>query len=344
MFTFKFINSGIINHAKTLCNSLTVLQKSIRHCTVRRALLYVPGNERLKIEKAFTYSADCIALELDVCDEERRAAATGTVTEFLNEGNVTKVEPECCIKINSIQSTMKFQSDMDVILSCKNLPPAIILPGVDCCEHLEIFAEYLWKKLLERPEDDRGPINLLLLISSPKAFVYLSDICKKLHDLATMAPIVPSALIFDCETYLSLTGSTRSEHRLEIMYVRQKLVVVAKAFGMQAIDKVSLNPQTSGDPLIECREGVSLGYTGKQVKHPNHIGIVQSEFIPSRSKIVEASKTIERIENMVKEKEAAMFDRLPIDLAALKVAKYTMEVAKAAGKIESGSPRKIIIS
>lgn len=59
---------------------------------------------------------------------------------------------------------------------------------------------------MERPEDSRGPVELLLVIGSPKAFLYLTEICQKAQDLATMAPIVPSALIFDSDSFVEKLG------------------------------------------------------------------------------------------------------------------------------------------
>lgn len=57
-------------------------------------------------------------------------------------------------------------------------------------------------------------------------------------------------------------GVRKTSHGLEFLYAREKLVLTAKAFGMQAIDIVCRNPEVNTEFENECKEGEALGYTG----------------------------------------------------------------------------------
>lgn len=57
--------------------------------------------------------------------------------------------------------------------------------------------------MTERPENDRGPINLIMFIESAKAIMNLKEICQKAEDLATMAPIKPVALVLGADDLLA---------------------------------------------------------------------------------------------------------------------------------------------
>ena len=49
------------------------------------------------------------------------------------------------------------------------------------------------------------------------------------------------------------------------MYARQKIIVHAKAFGMQAIDLVHINYKDLEGLRLQSIEGAQMGFTGKQV-------------------------------------------------------------------------------
>ena len=65
------------------------------------------------------------------------------------------------------------------------------------------FAEKVWKKLTERPENERGPLNLIMFIESAKAVMNMKELCQKAEDLSTMAPIKPVALVLGADDLLA---------------------------------------------------------------------------------------------------------------------------------------------
>lgn len=59
-----------------------------------------------------------------------------------------------------------------------------------------------------------------------------------------------------------VSGSTSSKDTHDILYARQKIIVTAKAFGLQAIDLVYIDFQDDGGLRQQSKEGASMGFTG----------------------------------------------------------------------------------
>lgn len=68
--------------------------------------------------------------------------------------------------------------------------------------------------------------------------------------------------------------------------------MAAKAFDLQAIDMVDINYKDLNTLKLHCEEGMRMGYTGKQVIHPDQVPIVQTAFLPSEKQVLWATDLI----------------------------------------------------
>lgn len=59
-----------------------------------------------------------------------------------------------------------------------------------------------------------------------------------------------------------ISGATSSKDTQDILYARQKIIVTAKAFGLQAIDLVYIDFRDGEGLLRQSREGAAMGFTG----------------------------------------------------------------------------------
>ena len=55
----------------------------------------------------------------------------------MDEGPVSKSDPEWCVRINCVQTGELCEKDIDVLLSAKHLIPTIALPKVEEVDHLQ---------------------------------------------------------------------------------------------------------------------------------------------------------------------------------------------------------------
>lgn len=65
------------------------------------------------------------------------------------------------------------------------------------------------------------------------------------------------------ELILLILGARRSKTAIELLYARQRLVLVAKAFRLQAVDLVNIEYQNLQGLKVESEEGARMGYTGE---------------------------------------------------------------------------------
>src|SRR5574339_354725 len=93
----------------------------------RRALLYMPGDDRRKIEKATTLGVDCICMDLeDGVAITRKVEARAVVAQAMKELDFGSSER--CIRINSFGSGFdKFALAAAVAAN----PVAIVVPKIE---------------------------------------------------------------------------------------------------------------------------------------------------------------------------------------------------------------------
>lgn len=287
----------------------------------RRALLYMPGDDRRKIEKATTLGVDCICMDLeDGTAVNKKAEARKVIAQAMRELDFGKSER--CIRINSVDSGFE-KDDLPAALAAR--PDTIVLPKVESAEQVgwvsgEIESYELSNGL------PVGGIRLLAGLETAKGVLNLKEIAgadKRLE-----------ALIFGGEDFAASVGATRSSAATELLYARQAVVTVCAAYEIQAIDIVYIDFRDTEGLRQEAFQGADWGFVGKQIIHPNQVDPVQEAFTPSEDAIDYARRVVETFEASQKEgKGAYALDGKMIDLPLLKSAQNVLERAKAAGKL-----------
>jgi citrate lyase beta subunit len=286
----------------------------------RRALLYMPGDDRHKIEKALTLGVDCICMDMEDgvalnCKAEARAGIAAALHE-LDFGHSEKLA-----RINAAGSGLETE-DIEAVLPFR--PDGVVLPKVERMEQIQWASEKI--KAAELANGWRlHSIRLLAGIETPKGILNLKEIASQ--------PRL-EALIFGGEDYAASVGATRTPGAEELLYARSAVVTACAAYGLQAIDMVSVNFRDLQALRREARFGAQLGYTGKQVIHPNQVAPVQEVFTPDDSAIESARRLVEAFE-MQQAKGAGAFalDGRMIDRPLIQAAQGVLERARAAGKI-----------
>jgi citrate lyase subunit beta-like protein len=85
---------------------------------------------------------------------------------------------------------------------------------------------------------------------------------------------------------------------------------------------------------VQATQGVKMGFSGKQVIHPNQVQPVQKAFTPSDEQIKEAQAIVEAFNAHQAEGRGAFAeDGKMIDAPLVKSTQALLERARAAGKI-----------
>lgn len=286
----------------------------------RRALLYMPGDDWKKITKALTLGVDCICMDMeDGVAVSQKAAARATIAKALQELDFGSSEK--LARINAVGSGWE-SDDIEAVLPFR--PDGIVIPKVEALEQIE----WAGKKIAAAEERfgwPSGSIRVLVGVETARGILNLKEIAS--HPRL-------DAIIFGGEDFAASIGATRTREAVELLYARQAVVTACAAFGLQAIDIVTIDFKNLDLLRAEAEFGAQLGYTGKQVIHPAQVEPVQAAFTPDDEAIAQAKRIVAGFEASQSEGRGAFaLDGKMIDMPLLKNAQKVLERAKAAGKV-----------
>ncbi|CAG0993417.1 (S)-citramalyl-CoA lyase [Anaerolineae bacterium] len=296
-----------------------MMKDEIRIMHSRRALLYMPGDNWKMITKSITLGVDSICMDMeDGTAVNKKAEARLTIAKALGELDFGASEK--LARINSVGSGWE-KDDIESVLPYR--PDGIVIPKVESYDHVEWAA-----KIIEAAELKYGwPMNsirILIGVETAKGILNLKEIAA--HPRL-------DAIIFGGEDFAASIGATRTKDAVELLYAREAVVVACAANDLQAIDIVTIDYKDLEALKIESQFGAGLGFSGKQIIHPNQVPVVQEAFTPSEDAIAYARRIVETFEASQKEgKGAYALDGKMIDMPLLKNAQKVLARAKAAGK------------
>jgi citrate lyase beta subunit len=289
---------------------------------LRRALLYMPGDSRRKIEKALTLDVDCICVDLeDGVALSQKALARASVRAALAALDFGRSER--LVRINPVGSGLE-ADDLAAILPAR--PDGIVLPKVDGPEPLRWLDAQL-----TAAEDAHGwppgSLTVVSTVETARGIINLRDICAASPRL--------SALVFGAEDLAGDMGLVRTPESTEVAWARAALVTHAAAFGLQALDFVSVDFRDLPRLEREAAEGARLGFSGKQAIHPNQVGPIQAAFTPSPEAIAQARRIVEAArQHQSAGLGAFALDGRMVDAPVVKSAVAILAKARAAGVLD----------
>ena len=285
----------------------------------RRALLYMPGDNWKMITKSVTLGVDSICMDMeDGTAINKKAEARATIAKALQELDFGASEK--LARINSVGSGWE-KDDIEAVLPYH--PDGIVIPKVESFEQVE------WaSKIIEDAELKNGwkvnSIRILIGVETAKGILNLKEIA---------AYPRLDAIIFGGEDFAASIGATRTKDAVELLYARQAVIVACAAYDIQPLDIVTIDYKDLEALKVESEFGARLGFSGKQIIHPNQVPVVQEAFTPSMEAIAYARRIVETFEASQKEgKGAYSLDGKMIDMPLLKNAQKVLSRAKAAGK------------
>lgn len=287
----------------------------------RRALLYVPGSDTRKIEKATGLGADSICLDLeDGVSANRKVEARVTVVQALRTLDFHRSER--LARINAIGSGLEAE---DLAAVGPAHPEGIVIPKVSAPEQIRWVSDQV--AAIERAQGwEQGSIYLIAMIESALGVMNLREIGQ--------ADARLQALIFGSEDYAADVGALRTKEGTEVLYARSAIAACAAAYQLQAIDLLYLNFRDVEGLKQEARRGLELGFAGMQVIHPDQVGPVQEVFTPDDAAIAEALKVVQAAETNLKAGSGAFaLDGKMVDMPIIKAAERVLVRARAAGKV-----------
>ncbi|QGA53754.1 CoA ester lyase [Sulfolobus sp. E5-1-F] len=265
---------------------------------IRRSQLYVPAISEKMIRKSVELKADSIIFDLeDAVPPEDKERARELLIKLVKELDWDK--RELCVRVNSLQLLDSYK-DITTI-SREDKITCIVVPKAE--NDLSFLHKATGK-------------HLIPLIETAKGLVKIEDIVRSEGVVAVSYGAA--------DLSLSLGGDYNFYEKNE--YVKTLIVSVARAYDVDAIDKVYFDLKNLDGFRRECEEAKKLGYVGKQVIHPSQIDIANEVFSPSKEEIEWAKRVIEAYEKAKAQGRGAIrLDDKLVDYVHYKIAKRIFE-------------------
>jgi len=277
----------------------------------------VPGDEIKKIRKATTLDVDCVCLDMeDGVALNRKTEARATIVDALQ--TVDFGRSERLVRINPVGSGLEGE-DLQAILPYR--PDNIVVPKVDEAEQIAWVCAKIDREL-----GHQTALDVIVIIESARAIVNLPKIVQAQARL--------QGLIFGAEDFAGDIGAIRTPQAWEVFYARSAVVTCAAAYDLQAIDMVYIDFQDVEGLVQEAQFGAQMGFSGKQIIHPNQVAPVQAAYTPSKEAISQALQVMQAFEDHQRAGRGAFaMDGKMIDAPIIKAAQRVVDRATAAGVI-----------
>ncbi len=287
----------------------------------RRALLYTPGDNIHKLKKATRLGVDCLCMDLeDGVALSRKSEAREYIVEALT--TLDFGQSERLVRINPVGSGFE-QDDINTVIPAR--PDGIVIPKVNAADEIHWAHEKISVLEQEHSIPEAG-IGLIAIIESARGIINLPQISSASSRL--------QALIFGAEDFASDVGAVRTTEAWEVFYARSAVVTHAAAFYLQAIDMVHIDFEDIDALKNEALLGAKMGFSGKQIIHPNQVHPVQEAFTPSDMEIEQVLALLQAFEAHQEAGIGAFaINGKMIDAPLARSAERILVRARAAGKL-----------
>jgi citrate lyase subunit beta / citryl-CoA lyase len=297
----------------------------------RRTCHAVPGSSERFLAKAPQLAADEVFLDLEdaVAPEEKERARDRVIEALksLDFGATTVV-----VRVNGTDTPHYYRDLIAVVEQAGERLDAVMLPKVRTPGDVEMTAKLLTQLELACGYEV-GRIGIEAQIEDATGLLACEAIAAASPRMETLifGPGDYSAAVGIPVTTIGAAPEGYPGDHLN--YVFSRLVIAARAAGIQAIDGPYARVGDDDGLRERSRLARALGMDGKWTIHPGQIAVVNEVFTPARAEWVRAEAMIAAYERATRGdgQGAAMFEGEMIDEANRKMAERISEAGRAAG-------------
>lgn len=246
-------------------------------------MLFVPGNNPGMLLNADVYGADALILDLeDAVAPSEKDAARVLVRNALSACGYQGCE--IIVRINPLDSGYTGEDIRAVVpLRPDMLMPTKVSDAGAVREVSRMMAEAERESGLEE-----GTVGLLPLIETAAGV-------ERAYEIAAADPRV-KAVFLGAEDLSSDLQAVRSRTGMEIAYARGRMVMAARAAGVDVYDTPFTDVNDEEGLRQDAELARALGFTGKAVISPRHVEAVNRAFTPTDKEIRYAKEVMDAIE------------------------------------------------
>src|SRR5229473_136250 len=257
---------------------------------LRRSELSTPASNERMIEKAAASNADLVFLDLEdsVAPNEKEGARAKVIKGLttLNWGKKTRA-----VRINDLETEYAYQDIISIVEEVGEYLDILIIPKVKSARDVwwvDVLLSQIEKRL-KRPRR----IGLEVLIEEVEAMIHVEEIARSSSRL--------EAIIFGPFDYAAsqgvdsrVIGGDLDTYPGDLWYyARNKIVIAARAAGIDAIDGPFADFHDPDGYRREATWASILGFVGKWAIHPSQIDLANEVYSPTKDEVARARKMAE---------------------------------------------------
>ena len=286
---------------------------------MRRSMLFLPGNNPNMLINGNCLGSDAVIFDLEdaVSPAEKDAARilVRNTMRYMDFGGCERI-----VRINSIDTPF-WKADIDEILPWK--PDLIMLPKTGTARDVQTVDAYM-TEVEERLGMEKNTVGLMPLIETALGV-------ENAFAIASEADRV-QALFLGAEDLTADLQCKRTKEGREIEYARTRLVVAARAAGVDVYDTPFTDVNDDEGIVKDAQLAKALGFTGKASISPRHVEVINQTFSPTLKEIDYAYEVMEAI-TLAKQqgKGAIALHGKMVDAPIVARAEQTIAAAQALG-------------
>ncbi|MCC8193795.1 MAG: CoA ester lyase [Deltaproteobacteria bacterium] len=247
---------------------------------LRRSLLYTPGSDGRKIEKAVGLDSDGIIFDLeDAVSPDQKPAARATVAAFLRD-RARDGKKEMLVRVNQVSTEPGI---LDLLAVVPAMPDTLVIPKA--CPRDIVAADVIISGIEVSLGMAPDSVGVIPLIETAEGVETLAEVIRSASRI--------TGVQLGAEDLTKELGVTRTRQGAEIVYVRNRLALAARAAGIDAIDTPFADYKDEEGLKADIAYCRSIGMTAKTAIHPGQIRHINAAFTPTDAEVAEAKAIVE---------------------------------------------------
>ncbi|MCU7493690.1 MAG: CoA ester lyase [Ignavibacteria bacterium] len=299
----------------------------------RRSVLSVPGHIQKMHLKASKSNADVIMLDLeDSVPVDSKEEARSVVLSSLKETDWA--DKTVSVRVNAVDTPFAYKDIISLVEEAGDRIDSIVIPKVESTADSHFVSRLL--DGIESSTGIRKKIALELSIETAEGMENISEIARSTERAVSLVFGIADFSASIGARLISISGHGENEeaiypgHRWH--YALSRMVVAAKANGLQVIDAPFGNYNDPEGLRKSCELSLALGCDGKWAIHPSQIDVINEVYSPSPEEIERARRIVEaHMEAESQGRGAVSLDGRMVDRATIRLAKALLNKAEYLG-------------
>lgn len=282
-----------------------------------RSFIFVPGNRENMLERAKSFKADVIMVDLEdsVPPGEKvtaRDMAKNWVPMLRREGH------RVMVRVNSLDTGLT-RSELETLVSPDLY--GISLGKVESKWNI-LDVDRMLRAIEPLAGVEPGLTKIVAWAETASALVDARDIA------ASSSRVI--ALAFGAEDFTNDMGIERSDAGDEVQVPRSLVPVAARASNVASLDSPFVAFQDPSALRADAQRARQMGYTGKHAIHPAQLDIINEVFSPAPDEVSYARRIIEAWDKAQAEGRGSLaMDGRMVDVPVVKRAQNLLAFADA---------------